>query len=354
MQEFTYTANPARVLFGSGTRQSLTDEMTKLGTNRAMVITSAHKRDYINQIMLDLGEYCVAHFDGAEMHTPMHVTHMALEYISDKKIDCLIAIGGGSTTGLTKAIALRTGLPQIILPTTYAGSELTPIIGETVNGIKTTQSSQKVLPETVIYDVDLTLSLPVTDSITSGINALAHAVEALYAENKNPVTSTLAEKAILSFYHALPRIFSHPLDIQARTTALYATFLSGMCLGSVGMSLHHKLCHTLGGSFGLPHAATHCVILPYVIQFNAPASDILNQLGRTLNSSSLAFAIFELIRTCNGPSRLRDIGMKKADLNKAAELAISNAYYNPRSFTKNDIHSLLNDAFSGIIPDASL
>lgn len=354
MNEFTYSANEIRALFGSGTRKQLSDEIAFLGACRAMVITSSNSRETIKQIIVELGDLCVTHFNGAEMHTPIDVTQKALSLAKEHKIDCLVAIGGGSATGLAKAIALRTDLPQIILPTTYAGSELTPIIGETENGLKSTQSSEKVLAETVIYDTDLTVSLPVMQSVTSAINAMAHAVEALYAEHENPIISAHAEQAIITFYNTLPKICVNPQDITARTDALYACFLSGLCLGSVGMALHHKLCHSLGGGFGLPHAATHCVVLPHVIQFNAHVRPELNQLGNRLHSSSLGFAIFELIRACNGPTSLQEIGMKETDLDTAASLAMSNRYYNPRSATYDDIRELLQNAYSGIAPDASL
>ena len=182
-----------------------------------------------------------------------------------------MALGGGSTIGLAKAIALRTDLPQIAIPTTYAGSEMTPILGETKDGRKTTQKSMKVLPEVVIYDVDLTMTLPAGLSGTSGINAIAHAVEALYAEDANPIISVLAEQSIAALGRALPQIAADPSDREARSDAQYGAFLAGACLGSVGMALHHKLCHTLGGTFDLPHSETHTIVLPHALAYNAPA-----------------------------------------------------------------------------------
>ena len=182
-----------------------------------------------------------------------------------------MALGGGSTIGLAKAIALRTDLPQIAIPTTYAGSEMTPILGETKDGRKTTQKSPKVLPEVVIYDVDLTMTLPQGLSGTSGINAIAHAVEALYAEDSNPIISVLAEQSIAALGRSLPKIAADPGDREARSDAQYGAFLAGACLGSVGMALHHKLCHTLGGMFDLPHSETHTIVLPHALAYNAPA-----------------------------------------------------------------------------------
>src|SRR6185369_5308698 len=168
-------------------------------------------------------------------------------------------------TGLAKAIALRTGLPQVIVPTTYAGSELTSVLGETAGGRKTTQRTPAVRPETVLYDVSLTLSLPVPVSAASGLNALAHAVEARYAPDANPMTDLLAAEATRLLTSALPRIAADPSDVDARTDALRGAWLAGTCLDAVQMGLHHRLCHHLGGKFGLPHAETHAVLLPYVM-----------------------------------------------------------------------------------------
>ena len=205
-----------------------------------------------------IGERSAGVFTGAVMHTPIEVTERAMQTVHGVRADCVVSLGGGSTTGLGKAIALRTDLPQIVLPTSYAGSEMTPVVGQTSGGIKTTQSSPKILPEIVIYDVDLTMTMPPGLSATSGINAIAHAVEALYARDRNPVISLMAQEGIRTLAHALPIICAQPNDKTARTDALYGAWLSGICLGAVGMALHHKLCHTLGGTVqsaacGNPH-----------------------------------------------------------------------------------------------------
>lgn len=210
-------------------------------------------------------------FDEAAMHTPTDVTERGLARARDLGADCLVALAGGSTTGLGEAIALRTDLPQVVVPTAYAGSEATPIPGETEGGRKTTRRSPKVLPEVVVYDVDLTLTLPVGLPVTSGFNAVAHAVEALYAEEANPVISMLAEAGIVALARALPRIAAEPRDREARSDALHSAWTCGTCLGSVGMALHHKLCHVLGGRFDPPHAETHTVVPPHAVAYNAPA-----------------------------------------------------------------------------------
>ena len=179
--------------------------------------------------------------------------------VARERVDGLVAVGGGSTIGLAKAIALRTGLPQVAIPTTYAGSEMTDILGETEGGAKTTRRSEAVRPEAVIYDVELTRSLPPGLSATSGLNAIAHAAEALYARDGNPVIALMAEEGVRALAAALPAIVADPGDMAARGDALYGAWLCGLCLGAASMALHHKLAHVLGGSFDLPHAETHAV-----------------------------------------------------------------------------------------------
>ena len=193
---FVYEGQPYRVLFGHGTLDQLPAEAARLGCERLLVLSTPDQRKPAEELAARLGSRCAATYHGARMHTPVAVTEEAIALVRRARIDGTIALGGGSTIGLSKAIALRTDLPQIAIPTTYAGSEMTQIIGQTEKGGKTTQVTAKVLPETVIYDVDLTLTLPAKLSITSGINAMAHAVEALYATNTNPIIQLMAEAGI--------------------------------------------------------------------------------------------------------------------------------------------------------------
>jgi maleylacetate reductase len=291
-------------------------------------------------------------FADATMHTPIEVSERAVALARDLRADCTVALGGGSTTGLGKAIALRTDLPQIAVPTTYAGSEATPILGETIDGRKTTQRTMKVLPEVIVYDVDLTLSLPPALAAVSGMNAIAHAIEALYAQDANPVISVLAEQGIASLAQALPQIVGDPSHREARAEALYGAWTCGTCLGAVGMALHHKLCHVLGGSFNLPHAETHAVVLPHAVAFNAPAApEAIARAAGALAATNAARALFDLARRLGAPLSLRELGMKSADLDIAAELACASPYWNPRPFTRDDIRGLLQAAFDGSRPN---
>ncbi len=354
MRRFVYSGLPSRVIFGSGTRAQLAAEIDALGVRRALILATPQQRDDAERVASEIGARAVGVFSGAVMHTPVEVTSRALAMAAEVAADVTVALGGGSTIGLGKALALRTDLPQIAVPTTYAGSEMTPIIGETKDGSKTTQRTLKVLPEVVIYDVDLTLSLPVKLSVTSGINAIAHAVEALYAQDRNPIISLMAEDATAALVRALPRIAANPSDRDARADALYGAWLCGVSLGSVGMALHHKLCHTLGGAFDLPHAETHTVILPHVIAYNASAApDALASLRRALNTDNPSLAVHGLAKSLGAPTALRELGMSAAGVDTATDLALATPYWNPRPLDKSAIRDLLQRAYDGSPPVTS-
>jgi maleylacetate reductase len=353
MQPFVYEALPTRVVFGTGTVAKLREEVERLGITRALVLATPEQERHAQEIAGGLGELAAGVFAGAAMHTPVEVTEKALRTARDRRADGLVAVGGGSTTGLGKALALRTDLPQIVIPTTYAGSEMTPIIGETKGGVKTTQRSLKVLPELVIYDVDLTLSLPPELSATSGMNAIAHAVEALYARDGNPIVSLMAEEGIAALARSLPRIIADGTDHEARTDALYGAWLCGICLGTVGMALHHKLCHTLGGSFDLPHAQTHTIVLPHAVAYNAPAvPDAMAKVARALGVSDAARGLFDLSGRLGAKRALKDFGMPEGGIDRAADLAVENPYWNPRPVDRDAIRRLIARAWAGEPPAA--
>ena len=355
MQDFVYQSAPMRVVFGAGTLRQLPDELSHLGVVSALVLATPRQKDLVASIREMIGERFAGVFTGAVMHTPVEVTERAMETVRDLRADCLVAIGGGSTTGLGKAIALRTDLPQIVLPTSYAGSEMTPVVGQTSGGIKTTQSSPKILPEIVIYDVDLTMTMPPKLSATSGINAIAHAVEALYARDRNPVISLTAQEAIRTLAQALPTICAQPNDKTARTDALYGAWLSGICLGAVGMALHHKLCHTLGGSFNLPHAETHTVILPHALAYNALAvPDAMTRIATALGVPDAALGLHDLARKLAAPMSLREIGMPESGIDLAADLAVKNPYWNPRGIERDAIRELIARAWRGDAPQTTI
>jgi alcohol dehydrogenase class IV len=348
---FVYEGTQGRVIFGSGTTAAVVEEARRLGIGNALVISTVEQTQAAERVAAILGNRTGAIFAGARMHTPIEVTDEAMAVVRTRGIDGTVAIGGGSTTGLGKAIALRTDLPQIVIPTTYAGSEMTNLLGETSGGEKRTLRDPKTRPETVIYDVDLTLSLPKGLSVTSGLNAMAHAVEGLYARDGNPVLSLMAEEGVRALAIALPAISRDPSNRRARRDALYGAWLCGIVLGSSSVAIHHKLCHVLGGAFNLPHAETHAIILPHAIAYNALAApEAIGRVARALGVSQAAPGLYGLAKSAGAPVALRDIGMPESGLNRAADLAVADPYWNPRPIERDAVRVLLQDAWEGRRP----
>ena len=330
IEPFVYQALPQRILFGAGRIAETAEAVRALGCSRALVLSTKEQREAAERVAGLLGELSAGVFAGAVMHTPVEVTEEAMRAYADLRADCVVSIGGGSTTGLGKAIALRTDAPQVVIPTTYAGSEVTSILGETQGGVKTTQRSPKILPEVVIYDAELTLSLPPKLSATSGMNAMAHAVEALYAKDRNPITSLMAEEGLRALAASLPAIVRDPLDRPARAQAQYGAWLCGMCLAATSMALHHKLCHVLGGAFDLPHAETHTIVLPHATAYNAPAApEAMQKIARALGAKSAARGLYELAAGLSVPLGLKEIGMPESGIERAVELAVERPLLEP-------------------------
>jgi maleylacetate reductase len=285
------------------------------------------------------------------MHTPVEVTQKAVDAFRASGATAVVSLGGGSTTGLGKAIAVRTGADQVVIPTTYAGSEMTDILGETAAGEKTTRRSPDIRPETVIYDVDLTLSLPVGLTVTSAMNAIAHAMEAFYAPDRNPVIVLMCKDAMAAFRDGIPRLIDDPQDRAARARALYAAWCCSTALGYVSMALHHKLAHVFGGSFDTPHAETHAILLPYTTAFNEVAvPDLLRPIADAFGGGSAGGGLWDFARSVGSPLSLKEIGIKETDLDRAAAIAVKNAYANPRPIDRGSIRELLQAAFEGRRP----
>jgi maleylacetate reductase len=350
MDNFIYDGLPTRVIFGVGTLDSLPAEVSRLGS-KALVLCTPPQRHEAEEAVQKLGALAVGIFDQAVMHVPVETARAAQAEAKRLGADVYVAIGGGSTTGLGKAIALEFDCPILAVPTTYAGSEMTPIWGLTESGVKKTGRDTKVLPRTVIYDPTLTVSLPPMLSATSGMNAIAHSVEALYAQNRNPIITLMAEESIRALAHSLPKLMKSPKDLETRSEALYGAWLAGISLGSVGMALHHKLCHTLGGSFNLPHSEVHTVIIPHATAYNRDgAPEAMKRIASALGHPDAAEGLYELEVSLGAPTKLSEIGMRYEDLDRAADLASQNPYYNPRPITRDGIRALLEAAFLGSRP----
>ncbi len=354
MRSFVFNGQPSRVVFGAGSLQHLEREVQLLGATRALVLCTPEQQPLAEAIALCLGARAAGVYPKAVMHVPVETAQAAIEEAQRVKADCALAVGGGSTTGLGKAIALQSGLPILAIPTTYAGSEMTPIWGMTENGLKKTGRDPRVLPRTVIYDPELTVSLPAGLTITSGMNAIAHAAEGLYAQDSNPVMDLMAEEGIRALASALPKLRANPADIDARGDALYGAWLCGSVLGNVGMALHHKLCHTLGGTLNLPHAEAHTVVLPHAIAFNAAAApEAMKKISRALGGADAAAGLFKLAKDNGAPTALRELGMIEADIDRVANIAVQNPYWNPRPIVPDalpDLRALLQRAWEGAAP----
>lgn len=350
-QEAETATDDVRVVFQAGVKDILVAETQRLGAKNALVLSTPQQSDAALEMAETLGELAAGVFCQAAMHTPVTVTEAAMAHAKEVAADCIISIGGGSTIGLGKAIAYRTGLPQIVIPTTYAGSEATPILGQTENGIKTTLSHPEVLPEVILYDPERVATLPVAMTVTSALNAMAHAAEALYARDRTEKTVHLAIDGLKAFVDGLPRVLAAPTDLAARAETQRGAWACGTVLGQVGMALHHKLCHTLGGSFDLPHAETHAIVLPHAIAYNARAAATeLLPICDLLGGENAGRALYDFAQKLGAPLALRDLGLKEEDLDRAAELATTKPYPNPQPVTRDDISALLQAAWAGTPP----
>ena len=349
--EFVFEPAHSRVVFGAGCIARLPAEADLLGARRILVVRTIARLELSQRVTELLGERVAGTYNRAQVHVPESVAASAREAAVEYGADSILAVGGGSAIGVAKAIAVASDLPIIAIPTTYSGSEMTPLWGITQDGAKRTGRDPRVQPRTVLYDPELTLDLPVEISAASGMNAIAHCVEALYAPDANPVTSWMAEEGIRALAISLPAIMESPRDLTARSDAMYGAWLAGSALGAVQMGLHHKLCHTLGGSFDLPHAETHAVLLPYTAAYNmSAAAAAMDAVARALGHSPAPRALYDLGRRIKTPASLAEIGMRSDDLERAADLAVERPYPNPRPVTRDGVLSLLRSAFEGIAP----
>jgi alcohol dehydrogenase class IV len=350
---FTYDALPGRVVFGAGTAQhGLADEVSRLGVKRVLVVVAEHERELATRLSASLRERVVDTFTQVRPHVPRQVAKDALALALRSDADALLSIGGGSTTGTAKAIALEAALPIIAVPTTYAGSEMTPVWGMTTAERKTTGRSLDVLPKVVIYDPELTFSLPADITAPSAMNALAHCVEAFYAPQANPITSLVAEEGLRAIVRSVPIAVREPDNLDARSGLLYGAYLAGSAFAAAGGALHHKICHVLGGAYDLPHAETHSAVLSQVVAFNAPAiPNVMARIARAIDADDAACGIFDLAVQIGSPVSLETIGFSADAVDDAVALVLEQvAPGNPRAVDEEGIHAILTGALRGLPP----
>ncbi|GHE77186.1 maleylacetate reductase [Amycolatopsis deserti] len=350
-RDFVHETRPGRVVFAAGARHRLAAETERLGLRRLIVISTPEQAELAGELAAPLRDRVAARHPHAAMHVPAEVAAAAVARARETGADGCVAVGGGSAIGLAKAIARETGLPIVALPTTYAGSEMTPIWGVSEDGRKTTGRDPKVLPATVLYDPELTVTLPPALTITSGVNALAHSAEALYAPDCSPVTALVAAESVRALAGALPRLRDSPSNPDARADALYGAWLAGAALGSTTMSLHHQLCHILGGTFDLPHAQTHTAVLPHVLAVNLPhVPAALAALRSALGAADPAGHLFHLARDLGAEMSLKILGLPEDGLTAVIDQALASPYANPAPVTEAALRRILDGALTGRPP----
>jgi maleylacetate reductase len=347
---FAYDALPGRVVFGVGAVEHLGEELDRLGVGRVLAIAGKRAADGLAE---RLGGRRVASFTDVQQHVPVEAAARAAAAAAEADADCLVAMGGGSATGMAKAVALERPVPIVAVPTTYAGSEVTPIYGLTGPEGKRTGRDLRVLPRTVLYDPALTTGLPAEVTGPSGMNALAHCVEALYAPGANPVTSLLAEEGARSLARGLPAAVDRPADLTARSQTLLGAWLAGAAMAAAGVGIHHQLCHLLGGAYRLPHAELHAVVLPHAVAFVAPAAR--PQLARLaaglgVGADDVAGGIWDLGRRLGTPASLAELGLAAAELDLAAAQAVARVVQTPRRAGVTELRALLEAAWQGRRP----
>jgi alcohol dehydrogenase class IV len=355
VEAFVHTALPGRIVFGAGALARVADEVATLGGARVFLISDAAAEAYGDAVAAALGSRAAARWTEVVQHVPVELAERARAAATACRADLVVSVGGGSSTGLAKAIALSHELPIVAVPTTYAGSEMTPIYGMTGGTHKATGSSLAVLPRVVVYDPELTLGLPPNVTGPSAFNALAHCVEALYAPGHNPVVSALALEGARAIRGSLPTVMRAPHDVDARGDLLYGAHLAGVALGATGTALHHKLCHVLGGTFNLVHADAHSVILPHAVAFTAPAvPDAMARLADALGvpGGDPAQALYDLALASDVPVSLAAIGMPEDGLAEAARRGAIEITNNPRPADEAALLALLSDAYAGRRPAA--
>jgi maleylacetate reductase len=345
---FAYDALPGRVVFGVGAVEQLDEEVDRLGGRRVLAI--AGKRA-IDGLLERLGPRVAASFTDVQQHVPVEGAARAVAAAAEADADCLVAMGGGSATGMAKAVALERQTPIVAVPTTYAGSEVTPIYGLTGPEGKRTGRDLRVLPKVVVYDPALTTGLPPEVTGPSGMNALAHCVEATYAPGANPVTSLLAEEGARALARGLPVAVSDPADLAARADALLGAWLAGAAMAAAGVGIHHQLCHLLGGAYRLPHAELHAVVLPHAVAFVAPAArPQLARLAGALGVEEVPGGLWDLGRRLGTPASLAELGLAETELDRAAAQAVARVVQAPRRAGVSELRALLGAAWQGRRP----
>lgn len=338
-------APAGRVVLGAGARHAIPGELERIGARRVFLVATRSAAAAAEELADALGPRLAGRFDRPAVHTPVAVTEAALEALTGASADALVALGGGSAVGLGKALSVRTGLPQVAVPTTYAGSEVTPVLGETADGVKSTRRDPAIAPGTVVYDPELTLGLPAGLTLTSAMNALAHAVEALWAPDATMATDALAAESAEGILGTLPAVLAEPAALPARARLQESAWLAGICLARTRMGLHHQLAHVLGGAFDLPHAELHTLLLAHVVGYNLPYAPAAAARLERIAGPDPAAVIAALAGSYQGPKTLGELGVPREALPEIAARVLAQPYPNPRPLDAASLTALLEAAW---------
>lgn len=350
MDAFEYESLPGRVVFGAGRRAQVPAECARLGARRVMLVASGSATAAADVLAEQLGEVCGLRWSEVAEHVPVDLAARARAAARDAGVDAVVCVGGGSAVGLAKAVVLEVDAPIVALPTTYAGSEMTALYGLT-GAHKQTARDPRVRPRTVVYDVELTLDLPAATSVASAANALAHCVEGLYGPGANPVTDLAACEGIRVITAAVPGLGPAPRDVGVRSDLMYGAYLGGTVIASVGVGIHHRTCHVLGGTYGLGHGPVNAVILPHAIAYNAPAVPAaLAAVARAMGSPDAAAAVHDLMAGAGLPVSLAALGLPESVLDEAAARIVAETTANPRAVDVASVRAMLDDAWHGTRP----
>ncbi len=346
MEPFTYDAFPGRVVFGAGTLARVPAELEQLGVRRPLLIATGSAAARAEELRASLGDGEAGVLTGVRAHVPIDDVLAARATVRGVDADGIVAIGGGSVIGLAKAVAAEMPVTLLAVPTTYSGSEMTPLYGVTDAGTKHTVRDPRVLPRAVVYDPELTLTLPASATAASAFNAIAHCVEAFYGPGANPLTSLICETGLGFLTGVLPDVVADPEDLDSRSDLLYGAHLAGTALAVGGTALHHRVCHVLGGSFGLGHADANAVMLPHVLRFNAPAiPDEIEWIADAIGADDPAARLADLAAEVGAPTSLSALGLAEADLDEAARRVVAEPPANPRPVDFAAVRALLADAW---------
>lgn len=348
MKGFEHVQKPQRVIFDTGgVRARVAAEVQRLDAERVMLIATDTPPGVADDIARDLP--VVLHHDDVAMHVPVEVAERARAAAAEHDADVLVSVGGGSTTGLAKAVALTSGLPIVAVPTTCAGSEATDVWGMTEAGRKTTGVDARVLPTAVVYDAELVTSLPVDMSVASGLNALAHCIDSMWGPRVDPIDQALATEGIRALDTGLRQVVADPADLPGRELTLYGAWLSAVAFACAGSGLHHKVCHVLGGKYDLPHAQTHAVVLPHALAFNAPnAPEAERRIAEAFGADSAVEGLARLRADLDAPVALRDHGMPEEGIDESVDDVLAVVPDdNPTPVTRDNLTELLRNAWAG-------